>query len=579
MKLTTNTDETMFGLLLSGDRIFSIPYFQRPYKWRDDKLEKLEKDIESIIETDDSHFLGAIIIFERQSSPTEPNHYEIIDGQQRTTTIFLYLCAIIKQLCKVEKYYEASSLFKRYIVIDRDSQLSSNLKLQSCRDDRSDLNKVIEDLLNNNVFKQKLGTFEYHKLKANDSQSARIWKNYQHACKYLKRQVDEYGPDRLIEIFKVVLESMSVVQIVVKNPTDGPKIYNSLNSSQEPMTTGDLIRNEIFAKIANEPTDVIDRIELQHWQPFYQRFDNNDRATFDNYFFPFGLIYDHNVKKSGVYELLRRRWKSTDDAKFIISELSEYQSAFIDIVKGTRTSQLSNAVHQIMLNLKMTNLPSSTFPFLMQLIRSTERHLITESTCCDVLRVVENFLVRRAICGYEPTGLHAVFKRLWSDSGEGAINVKSTVDAIKNHKTVTWPTNDEVRTKVLERPIYGSTICSYILTEWNKSIGGDNPSQENQIEHVLPVTMSQHWKDNFTSEQHKRYVHVLANLVMLTQSMNGSVGNESYVVKRERYSNDSCFKSTRKFAEEFSSWNPCDIEVRGNYLADWVVRRWPDSAQ
>jgi len=576
MKLTTNTDETMFGLLLSGDRIFSIPYFQRPYKWRDDKLQKLEKDIESIIETDDSHFLGAIIIFERQSSPTEPNHYEIIDGQQRTTTIFLYLCAIIKQLCKVEKYYEASSLFKRYIVIDRDSQLSSNLKLQSCRDDRADLNRVIEDLLSDSTFRQKLGTFEFHKLIANESVSARIWKNYQHACKYLKRQVDENGADRLIDIFKVVLESMSVVQIVVKNPTDGPKIYNSLNSSQEPMTTGDLIRNEIFAKIANAPTDYIDRIERECWQPFYQRFDNNDRATFDNYFFPFGLIHDHNVKKSGVYELLRRRWKSTDDAKLIIGQLSEYQSAFIDIVKGTTSTSCSPNVHQSLLNLKRTNLPSSTFPFLMQLVRSTELKLIDESVCNDVLTVVENFLVRRAICGYEPTGLHAVFKRLWADAGDSDISALKTVEAIKNHKTVTWPTNEEVRNKVIERPMYGSTICTYILTEWNKFNGGDNPIQESQVEHVLPVTMSDDWKNHFTVEQHKRCVNLLANLVMLTQNMNGSVGNEAYSVKRDRYSADSCFKSTRKFAEEFSSWTPIELEQRGVQLANWVTKRWSD---
>jgi hypothetical protein len=58
--------------------------------------------------------------------------------------------------------------------------------------------------------------------------------------------------------------------------------------------------------------------------------------------------------------------------------------------------------------------------------------------------------------------------------------------------------------------------------------------------------------------------------------MNGSVGNEAYFVKRERYSADSCFKSTRKFAEEFSSWTPVELEQRGVQLANWVTKRWSD---
>jgi hypothetical protein len=80
-KLTNSSDETDIATLISGDNIFAIPYFQRPYKWKADKLRQLNADILDIIDSSDSHFLGAVIIHGRRSNPADPNTYDIIDGQ------------------------------------------------------------------------------------------------------------------------------------------------------------------------------------------------------------------------------------------------------------------------------------------------------------------------------------------------------------------------------------------------------------------------------------------------------------------------------------------------------------------
>jgi uncharacterized protein with ParB-like and HNH nuclease domain len=98
-------------------------------------------------ETSDFHFLGAIIIHGRRSNPSDPDVYEVIDGQQRITTIFLYLCAIVRTLCNENEYAEAAALFLKYFVIGRETNLPSNSKLQSCKDDRAQLNYVFHDLL------------------------------------------------------------------------------------------------------------------------------------------------------------------------------------------------------------------------------------------------------------------------------------------------------------------------------------------------------------------------------------------------------------------------------------------------
>ena len=76
---------------------------------------------------------------------------------------------------------------------------------------------------------------------------------------------------------------MSVVQIDISDPTNGPAIFDSLNSRQEPMTIGDLVRNEIFSRVANESSSKIEQIDQHKWQPFYQKFQQNKKNLFDSY--------------------------------------------------------------------------------------------------------------------------------------------------------------------------------------------------------------------------------------------------------------------------------------------------------
>ena len=83
-KLTNSSDETMISSLISGDNVYTVPYFQRPYKWKTDNINQLNSDISDIISSEgDPHFLGAIIVHGRKSNPSDPNLFDIIDGQQR----------------------------------------------------------------------------------------------------------------------------------------------------------------------------------------------------------------------------------------------------------------------------------------------------------------------------------------------------------------------------------------------------------------------------------------------------------------------------------------------------------------
>ena len=132
--------------------------------------------------------------------------------------------------------------------------------------------------------------------------------------------------------------------------------------------------------------------------------------------------------------------------------------------------------------------PTSVYPFIMHVVRATMDNILDEDLAIKILEQVESFLVRRVVCGYEPTGLHATFKSLWDDC-DGNYSVDNVVKMIRRHFTVKWPDNQEFEENIKTRPLYSVKATPYLLAEWNGHLGGDVPELDSQqIEHVLPET-------------------------------------------------------------------------------------------
>ncbi len=579
-KLTHSTDEVRFSSLLQGEKIYSIPYFQRPYKWQPAKLRQLEADVLNLVDgQSEVHFLGAIISYDQpKSNSAQASLIDVIDGQQRLTTIFLYICGVVRVLIDLGRLEEAKRLFNKFVVIPDGVDSGSNLRLHTSHEDRMALNVVIDDILQNDDFSALLIGFTFLRLKASDTPDASAGKsiknNYTAAKRFFKSQHDQGGLQRVQQVYEAFLSGLTVVQIVVQDPTIGPKIFDSLNSRQEPMTTGDLIRNDIFARVSEKDSHLVENLHQNMWLPFYKKFKVGKKNYFDDYFFPYGLTQDSKLTKSSVYSALTTAWhgKSPED---VIKELASYQAYFMDLVAGTNTADQSAPVAKRIRRLHEANAPSSVFPFVMSLAKAAKDDSDMEGSIIAVLDLLDSFLTRRQLCAIEPTGLHAVFKSLWSDLDD-EITTKNVLSKMLRHSTVKWPGDELVRESIPKRRVYGSSIASYLIREYDRHQGGDPHSTIAQVEHVLPQKPK--WADwpSFTKEQHANICDHFANLLPLSTSMNPSLSNGSYATKRDVYESDSVFKSTRKFAKTYSDWTPDAFASREALLIEWILVRWPD---
>ena len=589
-KLTDSSDETMVQTLLTANAIFEIPYFQRPYKWSPQKLRRFEEDLVRLAEEGDLsevHFLGAIIIQGSARVPTEATTYQVIDGQQRLTTIFIYLLAAIRALIEVNKMEDAKKLFESFVIVNSPATGKSNLKIQSCGQDRKAMNDVIEEILRFNNFAASLDRVVIPLPTTSDNADDRIQKNFKEAKRFFLNQRREFGAARIDTIYIAMLLGMSLVQINVKNVLSGPKIYDSLNSNQEPMTVGDLVRNDIFSRAMDLDENSIDNLNRRTWQPFYDSFGNPKDALFDKYFFPFGLIkLDSNVRKGDVYPKLRQKWIEQNlNPQQIIEELSSMQADYLDFCLPGNRSNHPEVIANLIDNLRNLGVPTSIFPFLIRVSIELRSGAISESIAASLFRGTESFLVRRGAYGLEPSGLHAAFKNLWNDINNYVAsddnNCDNLLDAFKAkidaRGTVQWPNDVDFQNSIETRSLYGSRITPYILTEYNKFLGSDGVIDTCEIEHVLPQNPSSSWNLLFNGEEQKKWTDNIGNLTLISQKMNRDVSNGPYETKRQKFSEESRYRMTRKLAEDNAIWTPEVIENRSKQISQWALQRWPEA--
>lgn len=574
-RLTTNSQETALGDLLSvGTSLYLIPFFQREYRWAPDKVTNLLQDILNVVDgLTDKHFLGAVIVHGRRANPTDPKVFEVIDGQQRLTTVFLFVSALVKVLASNKEYDEAAKLTQNYLQIGRDYR-KSNLRIHSSRLDRTMMSALIEDLKSDEKLMAALKPYALNALPSYGPSRGPIRNNYNKFKRFFAEELEQGGIERVRAIYEAFLNNFTVVQIDVLDPTDGPKIFDSLNSKQEPMKISDLVRNEIFRKISDELPEKIERIDEEVWQPFYASFEADGSNHFEKFLFPYGLVSDPNLRKSDVFINLRSQWNAIEDPTEIVGSLDRYKAPYLDTLFGENECNFSPVLARHYARLSALGAPSSILPFTMRLGRAVMDGETTEDAAAEVLDVVESFLVRRALSGYEPTGLHAVFKRLWSDL-DGDVSGLAVTKAISTHKTVTWPDAEEVRRAIETRPLFGSAVTPYFLIEYDRHHGGDAHEIVETVEHVLPQSPDAAWKFVYGEKYVAGDMDALPNLLPCTGKMNSSLGNQSYAVKRERFAKDSKFKSTREFSAKNETWNFEAFRARASDMGDWAVYRWP----
>ena len=540
---------------------YSIPVYQRNYEWSAEQCEKLFEDILQAHKMDRYHFTGSVV-YSLLKTENKIDYYVIIDGQQRLTTIYILIKALIDVAeTEAEKDALTSVLFN----VDKFKQYnideSSKLKLKPIKSD----NKQLLYLMGNQVDKM--------------DKSSGIYKNYDLFCRLIKSALEK-DENLTIERIYDGIEHLSCAMIKLEEEEKGKEqeIFERINSTGVPLNLADKIRNFVLMTDVDQ-----DRLYEDYWLVMEQMLGNEYLPYFFLDYLHFKL--DGFIREKEAYDEFKNLFRSQNYSnELMLSELLHYATQYNIFLKGD--DSLGKDVNDALEGLRRLK-QSTVYLFLFSVFDDYEDKVIGKEELAKVLHMLLNYSIRRLICEISSNSLRGLYKTLYKRVFNKQENKQHYYDAVVSFLTQltsrdTIPSDDTFALALKEKNLYRkNALCKYLL------VAVENQGKEKidtttlSIEHIMPQNknLSKSWQimlgDNW-EQVHDRYLHTLGNLTLT--GYNSELGDKPFDVKKNMLENPEHPTHITILYNDVldkDAWNEDTIKDRADRLIKVMLKLFP----
>jgi len=561
--------EASFNAIMSPSRIqFVIPIWQRTYSWEWDQWQDLWEDLMDLYERlrkgeSANHFLGPIVLKTVEEKVGKITRRVIIDGQQRLATLLL-LCALIRDKArgngddKLAEEIDDHLLFNEYAKKTEDKP-----KLCPTEADRKIFNKILsaegsEELGEDNQLSAAYAFFEYK----------------------FEEEKDRFDLEGLLDCIR----ALKMVTIRLEEDDNPNRIFETLNFRGKELAQADLVRN--YFMMAVEDESIADQLYKSVWFPMQQNLGKGtlERAeNLEDFIRHYVIMIKHaTVKKDETYREVRQRLKyATQDE--VISELktiSTYSKHYEKLLFPERESNMPIGRGIERLNRLRVGVH---YPFLLKVYNGFENGTINIEDFLIVLKTIESYVVRRIFQRLPTHSLNRLFADLCKlPQKDVAEALQSEFAGKESWAAQYWPSDSEFKESFSTLPIYSISPerCRFVLKTLEESF--EHPEKVDLsglwIEHVMPETLSQAWKDYLGEsweDIYDTYVHTIGNLTLIAPSPNESIKNKLFSEKKKEWYQESNVSLTKEINKKWDEWRPDGIQGRAKVLAERALKIWP----
>lgn len=554
---------------INSDRVYRIPKYQREYTWGINDWDALFNDV---TENDYGYFLGSYICV--NSGSLNGTVLEVIDGQQRFSTLSLLLTALYEKLSALESQME---LEDKTDLSNLRSELANKKQILAAAGRKYDYTQRLilqKQNMNDEDFSYILsekGVISAKKSRPLNFGNRRIAKAYRHFIKLIEDEVEEIksensNADDISALFSIKskFEQAVLVGIEVDTNKDAYMLFESLNHRGVPLSALDLIKNTLIAQAATE-AEADNSYEL--WKQILSNVGQDDYAVQERFFrqyynaFREELNAPYKVPDKKYYlGYLATRTTLLDIYEKMIK--SDYVTLLDDLLaKSQKYSLIVNnsdeeyAYTPALQDLeRISGAPSY---ILMLYIMSNQAELgLTDDHLNSIIKTLITFFVRRNVTDVPNTRkLTQLFIDVIAEAkllqGDDIVNViHDRLQAVA--------ASDELFEEKLRGSIYDENpeatrfiLCSIEARHQTKEIYSDLWARDNSkkyiwtIEHIFPEgeNIPDSWVDmiaggdKMLAKQYRSdYVHTLGNLTITGYNQN--LSNMAFEQKRDRKSKD-----------------------------------------
>lgn len=552
------SEQKLVAFMQGSDKRFVIPVYQRNYDWKTENCKRLFDDLKKVaLRQRKTHFFGSIVSVYNPDG--QFNEFQVIDGQQRLTTISLLLLAMYnlmqKGIVTAENKKLADMIYKTYL-IDEWQDEDSRLKLKPVKNDRLAFNKLFGS-------------------ETDYIQESNLTSNYRYF--YDRIQNNEVSVDTLYD----AIRSLEIISIQL-NQDDNPQlIFESLNSTGLALSEGDKIRNLILMGLPS-------RKQNDYYEKYWNKIEectDYDVSTFIRNYLSVKQQAIPSINK--VYSVFRDYVDETAiETKDLLDDMLFYARLYEILIKANTANKELNACIYRLNRLETT----VTRPFFLEVLRLHAVGTLQIEEVADIFLTTENFLFRRVICELPTNALNKIFMLLHReivrfDGTEDDYVAKFKFSLLSKRENSRFPNDAEFVEAFENRQIYqmNSKNKIYMLERFEnhgtveeRSVYQHFDDGEYSIEHIMPQHLTPAWIQSLGEgyeETHRIWLHRIANLTLT--AYNSKYGNSPFAEKKTMRNGyiESGLRMNQRIAQ-CENWASSELEERNHYLMERALEIW-----
>jgi uncharacterized protein with ParB-like and HNH nuclease domain len=546
--------------IFSKEFDFEIPSYQRPYSWTIEEAGILFDDLYDFMLTqkeDEAYFLGSIVLIKNETDPKA----QVIDGQQRLTTLTILLAAIASKLGP-----DDAREFISYIKEPgkRAEGLEPKPRLALRDRDKEFFEKYVQNDLLDELINLDPGGFNdvYQNIHANTKL-------------YVEQIAKVFGDDteKLFQFGSFIVNRCYLVSVSTASMKSAYRIFSVLNNRGLDLLASDLLKAEIIGGVPDNGT-LRDNYN-EKWEDLEEDLGRN---TFNDLFSHLRMIYARvKLRKTILDELQEILFTPEfDSATFIDDILEPYAEAF-DIIIHADYESASDA-SKLNDTLKWLNRIDNFdwIPPAILFLSKNKGNLDKLTTFFILLeRFAASMFLRRLTVNDRIANYSILLEEISSghdfDLDHGSLGLDE--DAVRG--TIGMISGDVY--KMSKRP---RTYLLLRLDSWISDHAAEYDHKILTVEHVLPQTVdpesewSKVWPDE---EVRESWVHKLGNLLLLSRRKNSQAQNYDFLVKKDKYFKGrggvSTFAITTTVLDQVE-WTQEFVENRQRELVETAKSHW-----
>ncbi len=547
--------------------ILKIPHFQRAYVWEEDQWERFLEDLSYVSRTNSEYFMGSVILKQQETTSQSQTRdiRTVIDGQQRLTTIMLFLKALYQ---KLEQSNNFSNIFKTF---------NDEIILEHNYLDKPVFEKI---LLDKELTKQEKENL--------------ISKCYEFFVKNLNNEINPNN----------ILQNVLFIGIDLANSEDEQQIFDTINSLGVSLTTAELLKNYLFKddieSYKENWRDVFEKNDetRNYWEQEVtsgrQKRDNID-LFLQSYLFikiqekTLKVTSDYKEKFSridSIFNSYKQFIKNYNlDKNGLIRELKEYATVYkkiVDPVVSEKDIEKNNYMQR--LNLLIFSLGITTvIPYMLYVFKKVQ----DESEKSKIFGYLETYFMRRIICRATTKNYNQLFGISLINNEIDSFSKLQEFIENKSDGIDHMPTDKDVETGFKESILPNLQALS-ILYLMEKTIRSDlnstelKPFDEYSLEHLMPKNWRNNWDQggklsDLQGKERDRILATLGNLTLLTRKLNSSIRDSDWTSKKIGSGKNKGLDEYAQGIEIFSknlqkdTWNEDDIKERADELYKYAI--------